>query len=158
MAQDLFLVVYMGYLFLKDDIRKILFFDFNLPRLLTMNCSKPFIFTCFHVSMLLLLSGCSRVVIKDLAWCADAGIHGAECDYTISHKPFSLDKFQWDKLRLGQICSASENPGESYRNIRDALDKLCADSDRCSPEQREIVDNLKEKLVSAAIKAGLEAL
>lgn len=104
------------------------------------------------------LSGCARVVIKDLAWCADAGIHGAECDYIISHKPFSLDKFQWDKLRLGQICSASEIPGESYRNVRDALDKLCADSDRCSVEQKEIVDNLKLKLQSIALRAGIEGV
>jgi len=50
-----------------------------------------------------LLSGCARVVVKNEIWCADAGTGGAECFYTLSDKEFSLDKYEWDRLRAGQI-------------------------------------------------------
>lgn len=95
-----------------------------------------------------LLSGCGSVKIHDDLWCADAGRFGAECFHALSGKPVSLDKFQWDKLRVGQICSATDSPGEGYKNLKAALEKLCADTNRCTPEQVEAIQNISKWLES----------
>ena len=94
------------------------------------------------------LSSCARVKISDDPWCADAGKFGAECFYTVSNREFSLDKFQWDKLRVGQICSATQEPGMGFMHLKNALEKLCADSNRCTKEQKEIV---KEAIAGANV-------
>lgn len=84
------------------------------------------------LSFIFLLSGCANVTIADDPWCADAGIYGARCTTTNTHQHFSLNKYQWDKLRAGQICTATKSPGEGYKNIKVPLEKLCADSNLCS--------------------------
>jgi len=112
---------------------------------------KILLFTIF------VLNGCARVEIKDDPWCADAGIYGAECVYAVSKRDFSLNQFQWNRLRLGQICSATENPGEGYKNIRRAIEQLCSDTDRCSFEQSEAKRSVLEAL-DALIGASNRAL
>lgn len=107
-----------------------------------------------HLKLLLgilfvfILSSCARVKISDDPWCLDAGKFGAECFYTISDREFSLDKYQWDKLRLGQACSATDEPGRGFMNLKTAIEKLCSDSNRCTKEQKEIV---KEALSGAKV-------
>lgn len=88
------------------------------------------------------LNACGHVKIHDDLWCADAGRLGAECFHAVSGRYVSLDKFQWDKLRVGQICSATDNPGEGYKNLKVALEKLCADTNRCTPEQVGAIQNI----------------
>ncbi len=94
---------------------------------------------------ILSLSGCSPIKIHDDEWCVDAGKFGAECFYTISDKERSLDKYQWDKLRLGQTCSATPEPSKGFINLKTALEKACSDTNRCTPEEKK---NLK-KAISA---------
>lgn len=94
------------------------------------------------LSCFIFLNACGHVKIHDDPFCADAGRFGAECFYTLSGKQFSLDKFQWDRLRVGQICSATENPGEGYKNLKNAIEKLCADSNRCTPEEIQMLQNI----------------
>ncbi len=84
----------------------------------------------------LLSSGCAHVVIADDEWCADAGAMGARCTTSLSGQQFSLNKYQWDKLRVGQICTATQQPGLGYKNIKVPLEKLCADSNLCTPAQK----------------------
>jgi hypothetical protein len=100
-----------------------------------------------------LLNGCAPIKIYDDPWCADAGVKGAECFNTLSNKEFSIDKYHWDQLRLGQICTATVNPGEGYKHIRAAIEKLCADSNRCTPEQVEEVRGLLQRMDSAQLRA-----
>lgn len=106
-------------------------------------------------SMLLLLSGCRHVTIKNDPFCADAGRFGAECFYTLSDEEFSLDKFQWDQKRVGQICSATENPGEGFKNLKSALEKLCSDSNKCDLETKTMIQNIQNHLDSVEHKIGL---
>jgi hypothetical protein len=82
------------------------------------------------------LSSCAQVTIADDPWCADAGIYGARCTTTNSHQHFSLNKYQWDKLRAGQICTATKQPGLGYKNVKVPIEKLCTDSNLCTPGQK----------------------
>jgi len=93
----------------------------------------------FALIFALLLSSCSTVKVFDDPWCVDAGKFGAECFYVVSNNEFSLDKYQWDRLRIGQTCSATSEPSLGWINLRTALEKLCADSNKCSPEQKAIL-------------------
>jgi hypothetical protein len=100
------------------------------------------------------LSNCARVKIYDDPWCADAGKFGAKCFNTISNTEFSLNKYEWDKLRVGQICSATEKPGEGYVHIKVPLEKFCADSRYCSVEDKTKLENVSKKADTAISSAG----
>lgn len=106
------------------------------------------------VSIFALLSSCSRVKIYDDPWCADAGKFGAECFNTISNTEFSINKYEWDKLRTGQICTATESAGEGYAHIKNSLEKLCADSSFCSPEQKAAIEQISRKVDNALAESG----
>lgn len=95
----------------------------------------------WFVLIFVLLSGCSRVKIHDDLWCVDTGKFGAECFYNISNEEVTLDKWEWDKLRTGQTCSATKEPSLGFLHLRTALEKLCADSRKCTKEQREIIND-----------------
>jgi len=95
------------------------------------------------------LSACGTVSIKDDPWCSDAGKFGAWCFNTISDQEFYLNKYEWDKRRIGQVCTATDRPGEGYRNIKVPLEKLCADSGRCTPEQKALLKKVTEKAENA---------
>ncbi len=90
----------------------------------------------FVFTSLALLSSCARVKISDDPWCIDAGARGCYGTTTVSGQRFHLNKYQWDKLRVGQVCTATLRPGEGYKNIKVPLEKLCADSNLCTPEQK----------------------
>ena len=98
------------------------------------------------LSFILSLSGCANVVIQDSTWCADAGAYGARCTTTESNQHFSLNKYQWDKLRAGQICTADKQPGMGYKNIKVSLEKLCADSNLCTQGQRADLSSISKEV------------
>lgn len=110
----------------------------------------------FAICILLTLTSCSRIVVFDDPWCADAGRFGAECFYTLSDKSFSLDKFQWDALRAGQICTATQEPGLGYKHIRAIIEKLCANSNRCTAEEATAVQNFIQRMDAAAVRASIQ--
>lgn len=83
-----------------------------------------------------LLSSCAQVKIHDDPWCVDAGARGCYGTTSLSGQRFHLNKYQWDKLRAGQVCTATQHPGEGYKNIKVPLEKLCADSNLCTASQR----------------------
>lgn len=103
--------------------------------------------------VLIFASSCAKVQIHDDLWCIDAGKYGAECFNTISNKEKTLNKYEWDKLRVGQVCSATESPGKGYSNIKNAIEKLCADTRFCTAEQKEMIKNIAEK-VDSNLKKG----
>lgn len=102
----------------------------------------------------LLLNSCGAVKIADDPWCVDAGKYGAECFNAISNNEFSLNKYEWDKLRVGQVCSATTRPGIGYSNIKTSLEKLCADSRFCTVEQKEVVKSIGAKVERALLEGA----
>lgn len=92
------------------------------------------------------LSACTTIPIADDPWCADAGANGARCTTTLSGQHFSLNKYQWDKLRTGQICTATQQPGLGYKNIKAPLEKLCADSSFCTPDQKADLTGISQEV------------
>lgn len=67
------------------------------------------------------LSSCSTVKVKDGEWCADADRFGASCFHTLSNSERDIPKEEWDKVRVGWLCTNSEN----FANWKEALLKLC---------------------------------
>ncbi len=109
---------------------------------------------CLALISSLLFCGCATVKISDDPWCADAGKFGAKCFNTITDTEFSLNKYEWDKLRVGQICTATTKPGEGYLHIRVPLEKLCANSNLCTVEQKKALKAVSEKADKAIDESG----
>ncbi len=99
------------------------------------------------------LFSCSSVKIYDDDWCADAGKFGASCFSALGNREYDLNKYEWDKRRLGQVCSATVKPGLGYSHIKSALVKLCADTNVCSPEQKAAIEDIGKK-IEDAVKSG----
>lgn len=106
------------------------------------------------IIMAIVLTGCSKVVIYDDLFCVDAGKFGARCFSNISKQKIELDKFEWDKIRLGQVCTATKKPGEGYSHIKQAIEKLCADSAFCSAEDKRKIEEFDSKVKSAQEEAN----
>ncbi len=106
------------------------------------------------IAICIFLSSCSSVKIYDDPWCADAGKYGAECFNTLTDKEFSLNKYEWDKLRVGQICTATKRPGEGYKHVKVPLEKFCADSNMCAKAQEDQLKSVTQKADNAIDSAG----
>ncbi len=106
------------------------------------------------ISTFALVASCAPIKIYDDPWCLDAGAFGAECFNTISNKEFSLNKYEWDKLRLGQACTATQKPAEGYLHFKVAITKACADSHRCTVEQQKLLDDISAKFEAAQREAS----
>lgn len=102
------------------------------------------------------LSSCAQVKIYDDPWCVDAGKFGAECFNTIGKVEYSLNKYEWDLRRLGQVCTATERPGLGYTHIKTALEQLCADSRFCTAEQKAAIEQISRKVDNAIHESGNE--
>lgn len=97
----------------------------------------------------LALPSCAPIRVKDDQWCADAGKFGAECFTLNSGQNKSLDKYEWDRLRVGQICSASPEPGRAFANFKAALLKACADNNRCTFEEEKKIERAAQRIEAA---------
>jgi N-acetyl-anhydromuramyl-L-alanine amidase AmpD len=62
---------------------------------------------------------------------------GAECDRIFTSRRRSLTKPEWDKERVGMLCTDSSN----YANLKAALLKLCGDTGVCT---KDIVDKIED--------------
>lgn len=104
-------------------------------------------------SIFALVASCSSVKIYDDPWCLDAGAFGAECFNTLSNKEFSLNKYEWDKRRIGQACTATQKPAEGYLHLKIAITKFCADSGHCTIEQEQMLADVQAKMDAAQREA-----
>jgi hypothetical protein len=103
---------------------------------------------------LIFLSGatCSKVKIADPEWCGDIGKWGAECVQSFDKtKGRSLTKPEWDKIRIGWMCTKHE----SVSNWAGAITKLCADTRYCTKEIKEKINNLNSNLEKIKKKTGV---
>lgn len=100
---------------------------------------KSFVIKCV---ILLGLTSCARVAIKDAEWCADQGDFGAQCFNTISDKERYIEKEAWDEIRFGMLCTSSD----SFANWKAAIKKLCSvNKNLCTYEEVETLEKLDQK-------------
>ena len=98
-----------------------------------------------------LLVSCATTKIYDDKWCADAGPRGAECFKMLSGEEETMDKFKWDSVRRGQICTGDEeNPGIGYAHFKAAILDLCANSSKCDWEKVNAILGKFDKTIEAA--------
>ena len=99
------------------------------------------------------LSGatCSRVVIQDHEICGDKGELGASCFRMLSNSKRTLDFYEWEQERFGQLCMKAD----AYANFKAALLKLCESSKRCTWQEVEDIKNLGRKVSAFKREAGL---
>lgn len=98
--------------------------------------------------LILVLSSCAKIVVKDQEWCADKGPLGAHCFTTLSKNERDIKKADWDKLAIGQdhrfgkVCSDVEN----FTELRATILKLCKITKRCTNSFKNTVVNFVNKL------------
>jgi hypothetical protein len=90
----------------------------------------------------LIFSACGRVQIKNSEWCGDMGELGASCFNTLSSESRDIPKDRWDQERFGQVCTK----GESFTDLKSALEKLCFMTKRCTQAQKKIIEELGMKI------------
>jgi hypothetical protein len=78
------------------------------------------------IILLLLLTSCSRILVKDYIYWGDKGIHGATGVHSLCSlekcPPIFLDKPTWDDKRIGMVCTDFTAMADMQSNI----DRLCA--------------------------------
>lgn len=80
-----------------------------------------------------LLSSCSTVEVKDTEWCSDLGIQGAYCFNTLSTDSREVAKEEWDKERVGMLCTSSDD----FAEWKAVILKLCRYAGRrCTYEDK----------------------
>jgi len=97
-------------------------------------------------------NSCTRVTIQDGEWCGDIGDLGAHCAHMISPAERDLNKQQWDDLRFGQVCAASS----VYVNLKTVLEQLCANTNDCTYEQVQAIQQFGSRLDEFRSRAQLE--
>ena len=106
----------------------------------------------WFILIFLVLSSCSRVKIWDDLWCVDAGKFGAECFKTLSNEEKTLDKYQWDKLRVGQVCTGTDEPGAGFIHLKTAVEKFCASTNLCSLQEKKAIQSFNQRAEKAISK------
>jgi hypothetical protein len=81
----------------------------------------------FALLFVCLLSSCARVPIKNSEWCGDLGAEGASCFNTLNDNSRDISKEEWDKERVGKLCTSPE----TFADLQAAILKLCKASGRC---------------------------
>jgi hypothetical protein len=92
--------------------------------------------------VLILSFSCARIPIKDSEWCGDLGNEGASCFNTLSDNTRDISKEEWDKERVGMICSKAQ----TFSDWQAAIIKLCKASKRCTFEDKKIIINFVDNV------------
>ena len=77
------------------------------------------------------LISCKTVQIKDQEWCGDKGAGGAWCFHTFKQDERELDRYEWEALRFGWICTSPQSFGE----MKSEQLQLCKISKKCTYEE-----------------------
>jgi hypothetical protein len=101
--------------------------------------------------LLLTLTACAKVSIKDAEWCGDMGFLGASCFHTLTPDTRDIPQPNWDEERFGQVCTKAK----TFKDMKVAIEKLCSVSNvRCSYEVEEIIRNMDKNLANFERKLG----
>lgn len=94
---------------------------------------------------------CGSVAVFNKEVCADLGVAGAHCAFTLSNPPKRRDipKPQWDKDRIGWMCMRAED----FSDAEDSIDSLCRSSNMCDYKTKERISQFKKNTASVVTKA-----
>ena len=94
---------------------------------------------------------CSSVAVFNKEVCADLGVAGAHCAFTLSNPPKRRDiqKPQWDKDRIGWMCMRAED----FSDAEDSIDSLCRSSNMCDYRTKERISQFKRNTAPVVTKA-----
>ena len=97
------------------------------------------------------VSGCGHVKVFDKEVCADLGVAGGHCAFTIANPPKRRDiaKPEWDKERIGWMCMRAED----FSDAEDAIDSLCRSTNLCDYETKESLKTFRANTDAVAKKA-----
>lgn len=73
---------------------------------------------------------------------------GATCFHTLSDGMRELEKEQWDRERVGQLCTTSE----SFANWKAAILKLCEETKRCTYEEEKLLQEIDKRFQALLFK------
>lgn len=91
------------------------------------------------MALVLSLSSCGHVEIKDQEFCGDKGSLGAKCFHTLTPATRTISQPEWDNYRFGQICEKAE----VFADWKKILEEQCSLHDNCDyPETRAVLDFL----------------
>lgn len=92
------------------------------------------LFTC--------LVSCAKVNISDSEVCGDAGPIGGVCFRMLSDTERDVPKVDWDKERVGMLCTKSNN----FAEWKGAILKLCKETKLCSYEVKAKIEAVSQKV------------
>lgn len=98
--------------------------------------------------MVLALSSCATVKIKNAEFCGDLGEDGAACYETLTTNHRDIPKDKWDAERFGQICTKAP----VFADWKAAIEKLCSVSKRCTYEQKKQIQRFFLNLQKVKIR------
>lgn len=108
-----------------------------------------------HVMLLIALSSaivsCGSVKVFDKEVCADLGVAGGHCAFTLANPPKrrDIEKSAWDKERVGWMCMRAED----FSDAEDAIDSLCRSTNLCNYETKEQLATFRANTAGVAKKA-----
>lgn len=76
---------------------------------------------------------CGHITVFDREFCGDLGPEGAHCAHTLINKKRDIAKAQWDKERIGMLCTSSQ----AFTDGETAIDQFCTAYNICDFETRE---------------------
>lgn len=103
------------------------------------------------ILLLLSLSSCARVPIKNTEWCGDMGPNGAQCFHTLSDESRTLSATEWENERFGMICATSKDFGE----FKKVITNLCRISKRCTYEMKQKINTFFTRVDEYEKKIGI---
>ena len=97
------------------------------------------------------VSACGHVKVFDKEVCADLGVAGGHCAFTLANPPKrrDIEKPAWDKERVGWMCMRAED----FSDAEDSIDSLCRSSNLCSYETKEQIKTFRGNTDQVAKKA-----
>lgn len=98
---------------------------------------------------LFLLVGCSSVQINDHEWCVIAGSDGAYCFHTLTEQERDLTEAEWKLESRGWLAGSPE----AYANLKEAIEKLCSETKKCTYEEQQNLKKFFTKVEEAQEKA-----
>lgn len=97
------------------------------------------------------LNACGHVTVFDKEVCADLGVVGAHCAFTLANPPKrrDIEKAKWDTERIGWMCMRADD----FSDAEDSVDQLCRSTNLCDYETKEKIEQFKERTASVLKKA-----
>jgi len=105
--------------------------------------TKNILENLFKLVIVVAVSSCARVQVKDGEFCGDLGSEGAVCFNLLSDGVREISANDWDDERFGMICSKAE----TFTNLKTVAIQLCNTTKRCSYEEKQNLIKFQDKII-----------